>query len=329
MYSFKSDICTVILFYFSGFSKDEESSNRPKAVLNRLTGFDHAVRVQYRVVLGDGANAYDSGIMCQISNVTGRIRGFPVKGRSISDLLRRGALKIYVEMMVANAVSDLAVKLEIPDPDVQATNCYDRENHPWIAESEIRGENLNLRLYCNDMSHIPRNHLRYVSWNAYVVRTDTPGIVKWDHERKESIKQDPGTSIKQVPGAPIKQELGTSVKSESSTTVKESGTTIKKETTSIAVKPDTSSAPFIKYDFSSTSVNNEDKEVIKVPNSPHWNYYIQDTLDTGISMETDIPMSKVRLHLLLVTLLYIMHLCNLSVIQCIIALISGPSTFIF
>ncbi|GIY37034.1 uncharacterized protein CEXT_27461 [Caerostris extrusa] len=186
-----------------GLPEDQETSNRPKILLNRLTGFDHAVRVQYRVVLGDAERVFDSGIQCQMSDMTGKIRGFPLKC-GVSDLLHRGILRIYVEMMFAHAISEVLIPLQNRDPSDTTPNCYDREKHAWLAEGDIEGECLKLKLFCSDLHHVPRNHLRYVSWNAYVVRNESNMIVL---------------------------------------------------------------------------------------NAPHWNYYIQEGVDMGIVMETDIPVS--------------------------------------
>ncbi|XP_054721728.1 uncharacterized protein LOC129231438 [Uloborus diversus] len=198
-----------------GIPEDQETSNRPKILLNRLTGFDHAVRVQYRIVLGDADRVFDSGVLCQMSDVTGRIRGFPLKC-TVGDLLRRGILRIYVEMMYANAISEVLIPLQNKDPSDTTPNCYDREKHAWLAEGDIEGECLKLKLFCSDLHHVPRNHLRYVSWNAYVVRSDS--------------------------GIPS---------------------------------------------------NEKENDMIVVLNAPHWNYYIQEGVDMGIVMETDIPVSLV------------------------------------
>ncbi|GIY91233.1 uncharacterized protein CDAR_127091 [Caerostris darwini] len=197
--------CSKLWWCSLGLPEDQETSNRPKILLNRLTGFDHAVRVQYRVVLGDAERVFDSGIQCQMSDMTGKIRGFPLKC-GVSDLLHRGLLRIYVEMMFANAISEVLIPLQNRDPSDTTPNCYDREKHAWLAEGDIEGECLKLKLFCSDLHHVPRNHLRYVSWNAYVVRNETNMIVL---------------------------------------------------------------------------------------NAPHWNYYIQEGVDMGIVMETDIPVSVV------------------------------------
>lgn len=206
----------VYFYFFPGVPEDQETSNRPKILLNRLTGFDHAVRVQYRIVLGDGDRVYDSGVLCQMSDVTGRIRGFTLKC-TVSDLLRRGILRVYVEMMYANAISEVLIPLQNIDPSESTPNCYDREKHAWLAEGDIEGECLKLKLFCSDLHHVPRNHLRYVSWNAYVLRTD-----------------------------------------------------------------------------SRVTAPNKENDMIMVLNAPHWNYYIQEGVDMGIVMETDIPVSQVR-----------------------------------
>lgn len=102
---------------------------------------------------------FDSGVLSQTSDMTGKIRGFPLKC-GVADLLHRGILRIYVEMRYAHAVSELLIPLQNRDPSDTTPNCYDREKHAWLAEGDIEGECLKLKLFCSDLHHVPRNHLR-------------------------------------------------------------------------------------------------------------------------------------------------------------------------
>ncbi|XP_054710150.1 uncharacterized protein LOC129219863 [Uloborus diversus] len=189
---------------------ETDTNNRPRVLLNRLTGFDHQCRVMYRVVLGEGERKIDSGILDQISDMSGRIRGFSLRCQ-VTDLVRRAVLRVYTEMICANTISEAKVPTT-RDPN-STSNCYDRDKQGWCVEADLEGEQLRLKLFYSDLHNVPRNHLRSVSWNAYVVR---------DH---------PSTGT---------------------------------------------------------------KESVIVLNAPHNNYYVQDGVDTGVIMETNIPVRQVR-----------------------------------
>lgn len=188
---------------------EQDASNRPRLLLNRLTGFDHQCRVMYRVVLGEGERKIDSGILDQISDMSGRIRGFSMRCH-VPDLVRRSTLKIYLEMICANPISEAKVPT-VRDPNSTA-NCYDRDKQGWCVEADMECESLKLKLFYSDLHNVPRNHLRSVYWNAYVVR--------------------------------FHPTTGT-------------------------------------------------KESILVLNAPHSNYYVQDGVDMGVVMETNIPVRQV------------------------------------
>jgi hypothetical protein len=84
----------------------------------------------------------------------------------------------------------------------------------WCVESDSEsGEQLRLKLFFMDLHSVPRNHIRYISWIAHVVRRD----------------------------------------------------------------PKTGQA----------------RDSIAVRNSPHSNYYLQDGIDLGAMMETDIRVEEV------------------------------------
>ncbi|XP_035207201.1 uncharacterized protein LOC118182039 [Stegodyphus dumicola] len=187
-----------------------DTSTRPRVLLNRLTGFDHQCRVMYRVVLGEGDRKIDSGILDQISDMSGRIRGFSLRCQ-IPDIVRRTALRVYTEMICANTISEAKVPTT-RDPNSTA-NCYDRDKQGWCVEADMECEFLRLKLFYSDLHNVPRNHLRSVSWNAYVIR---------DH---------PSTGT---------------------------------------------------------------KESVIVMNAPHNSYYVQDGVDMGVIMETNIPVRQVR-----------------------------------
>ncbi|XP_054164349.1 uncharacterized protein LOC128962050 isoform X2 [Oppia nitens] len=180
--------------------------------LSRLTGFEHPCRVQYRCILGDGKYKEDSGILDQISDVGGRIRGFQLRGHSFQDLSKpHGFVRIYLELFCCNAISEAKVPvIRNPSPTI---NCYDRNKQGWCIETDMEGEHMRLKLFFMDLHSVPRNHLRYISWIAYVVTRDPLNGVR---------------------------------------------------------------------------------ESIVVTNPPHSNYYIQDGIDMGTIMETDIISQQIR-----------------------------------
>ena len=91
--------------------------------------------------------------------------------------------------------------------------CYVFELKGWCIEADVENPHLRLKLFFMDLHSVPRNHLRYISWIAYVVT------------------RDPRNGI---------------------------------------------------------------RESIVVDNCPHSNYYIQDGIDMGTIMDTDIPSTQVK-----------------------------------
>lgn len=180
---------------------------RPRVLLNRLTGFEHQCRVVWRALIYCSRHSADSGLLDQISDVQGRIRGFspplpPINRRSAAPI------RVRVELHAANAVSEARVALTARD---SATNCYDRDRAGWCVETDAEAEFLRLKLFFADLASVPRNHLKVVSWNAYVVRDGNGG----------------------------------------------------------------------------------NKESVIVLNAPHQGYYVQDGVDMGVVMETNIPVTQV------------------------------------
>jgi hypothetical protein len=76
--------------------------------LNRLTGFDHRCHVRYLVVLGEGERRADSGLVDDVSDAEGRVRGW-CPGVTVSDVMRKGAIRLHLEMLLANSLSEVSV----------------------------------------------------------------------------------------------------------------------------------------------------------------------------------------------------------------------------
>ncbi|XP_075585063.1 uncharacterized protein LOC124494413 isoform X3 [Dermatophagoides farinae] len=191
-------------------------SNRSYLIfLNRLTGFENACRIQYRIVLGQDQIREDSGMIEQISDMNGRSRGYQIDSHTFAQLTAMGMANLYFEFYSCNPISE--VKVSITRSISPTINCYDRNKQGWSIESDMESEMLKLKLYFMDMHSVPRNHLRYVSWYIYLIA------------QSDTIHNNSGQT-----------------------------------------------------------------ENIMVKNSPHYNYYIQDGIDMGVVMETDVPVSDIK-----------------------------------
>jgi hypothetical protein len=123
--SFDWNVSIVPQHYGSNEELDVQRDNsRPFVFLNRLTGFDNPCRAQYRIILGEGKYREDSGILDQISDVGGRIRGFQMR-YSLADLVKyHGVVHVYLELHCCNTISEARVPIvRNPSPTI---NCYDR-----------------------------------------------------------------------------------------------------------------------------------------------------------------------------------------------------------
>ncbi|CAM1311499.1 Uncharacterised protein g5709 [Pycnogonum litorale] len=153
---------------------DSQLEKRTKVSLNRLTGFDHQCRVRYRLILGERDRRVDSGILDHISDINGRIRGFTLRN-DLKLFVRKGLLKVHLEIISANTASE--VKIYPGDGGLRhcgkVQQCYDRDKQAWTVEAEFNSEYLRLRLSYTDIFSVPRNHLRFVCWQAHMVRRNT------------------------------------------------------------------------------------------------------------------------------------------------------------
>ena len=106
---------------------------KPFVFLNRMTGFENPCRVQYRCLLGEGKYREDSAILDQISDVSGRIRGFQMR-HSLHDLVKHhGVVRLYLELYCCNTISEAKVPvIRNPSPTI---NCYDRNKQVFNTNS--------------------------------------------------------------------------------------------------------------------------------------------------------------------------------------------------
>ncbi|XP_043483201.1 uncharacterized protein LOC122511786 [Leptopilina heterotoma] len=170
-------------FTFGGFdwnlviypygNKDTETrpqENRLSVYLVRLTGFDHRCRVIYSVTLGEGERAIESGQIEDLSDAEGRGFGWHPRVRW-SDIQHKGALRVSLEMVEARTISEIAVQA-LGSSSLPASPCYDRDKQAWTIRADLHSDTVRLHLVYKDIHNVPRNHLRYVSWSAYMMRGD-------------------------------------------------------------------------------------------------------------------------------------------------------------
>ena len=54
-------------------------------------------------------------------------------------------------------------------PGKNRVRMYDREEQAWTLETDVSVERLLLRLFYDDVSHVPRGHVRRVTWSVTVL----------------------------------------------------------------------------------------------------------------------------------------------------------------
>ncbi|XP_058802211.1 uncharacterized protein LOC131670549 isoform X2 [Phymastichus coffea] len=152
--------------------------------LVRMTGFDHRCRVRYIVSLGDGTKRFDSGALEDINDAEGRGYGWHPKIRW-AEVAHKNVLKVSIEMLEARTISEVLVQALGPG-SLPATPCYDKEKQAWAIRADMHSTTVRLGLVYKDIHNVPRNHLRYVSWTAYLIRAG-----------------ESATEIVSLPGAPF------------------------------------------------------------------------------------------------------------------------------
>ncbi|XP_065341900.1 uncharacterized protein LOC135940777 [Cloeon dipterum] len=168
-------------FSFGGFDwnvslEREEEDGACVVQLNRLTGFDHRCHVRYLVVLGEGERRVDSGLIDDISDTEGRVRGW-CPGVTVSEVMRKGVVRLHLEMLLANSLSEVNVStppISVGTAQVVAqtapAQCFDKDKQQWLVTSDLHGDTLRFHIVFKDIHNVPRNHLRYVSWSSYIMR---------------------------------------------------------------------------------------------------------------------------------------------------------------
>ncbi|XP_050442490.1 uncharacterized protein LOC126846747 [Adelges cooleyi] len=158
------------------------TEGRVSVYLNRCTGFDHQCRVRYMLVLGDGAKRLDSGVLDDVSDSDGKSYGWHPRYK-FSELVVKGTIRVHLEMVLANTLSEVISSIVVSGGHGMSssstgsvvasptkTQCYDRDKHAWSIRSDCQSETVRLHMVYKDIQNVPRNHLRYVCWTAYLLR---------------------------------------------------------------------------------------------------------------------------------------------------------------
>ncbi|XP_066593097.1 uncharacterized protein [Prorops nasuta] len=148
---------------------------RLSVYLMRLTGFDHRCRVRYSVALGEGDRRIDSGQIDELSDAEGRGYGWHPRDRW-SDIAHKGVLRVSLEMVEARTISEVAVQTMGGSSLLPTAPCYDRDKQAWAIRADLHSDTVRLHLVYKDIHNVPRNHLRYVSWSAYLMRGEEPHV---------------------------------------------------------------------------------------------------------------------------------------------------------
>ncbi|XP_020287512.1 uncharacterized protein LOC109856547 [Pseudomyrmex gracilis] len=169
-----------LVIYPHGEGKDNTDGSRGQdsrvsVYLIRLSGFDHRCRVRYILALGEGDRRIDSGQIEDISDSEGCGFGWHTKFRW-SEIAHKGTLRVSLEMLEARTICEVAVQALGPTV-LPAAPCYDRDKQAWTIRADLNSDTVRLHLVYKDIHNVPRNHLRYVSWSAYLLKREGPNVV--------------------------------------------------------------------------------------------------------------------------------------------------------
>ena len=144
-----------------------ENENRPIAYLIRQTSFDHLCRVRYKISFGQGEKVMETDVNEQILDASGFGEGFEIGCNLYKLCASKCRLRVRIELLWVSAVSE--VTLHAFDRNQNVAHLYDRNKQAWLLQTDINKQHLRLKLYYSDINNVPRNHMRYVHWDACVV----------------------------------------------------------------------------------------------------------------------------------------------------------------
>ncbi|XP_041975810.1 uncharacterized protein LOC121730735 [Aricia agestis] len=139
------------------------ASKEPLALrLVRLSGEGQRCRVRYALALGEGERRIHSGPLECICDAEGRTP--PWTPRPPGRLPHKG-FRVTLEFVWARPLAELAVPVL-----GRGATCYDRDKQAWVLRCDTHSETVRLHMLYRDVNNVPRNHIRYVSWSAWLVR---------------------------------------------------------------------------------------------------------------------------------------------------------------
>ena len=144
-----------------------EVANGMVIYLNRQTGLDRTCRVRFNVRIGEGDNATESGVRDELSDADGRCFGWQPRVK-FGDCLNHGTFTILVDFISISTISQVDLGV-LPTTPI-GVPVYDKDKFAWEVETDTNGDTLRIRLNHKDIKNIPRNHIRYVCWSAFLIK---------------------------------------------------------------------------------------------------------------------------------------------------------------
>ena len=152
------------------FGDRADKDGIPMIYLVRQTNFDHLCRVKYRLVIGQGEQKLDTGVMDQLFDTSGAGKPYEIRSsfrHTLYSLSSGKKLVVRVEMTSAVAISECTL---LPlNRDKNKAQLYDREKQGWLIESDTSLDCLRFRLFYTDVHNVARRHIRHVCVGLTVV----------------------------------------------------------------------------------------------------------------------------------------------------------------
>jgi len=153
----------------------QKGNGKATLQLFRQTSFDQTCHVRLNVSLSRGDNRVvatetiehlvDTSGHCEPYELLGSARGESMNGIGAWMMApSKDALNIQLDLLSCTTISLL--ELCPFDRNKNRAYLYDRDKQAWMIESDVSQGHLTLRLFYTDIRHVPRGHLRYVSWLA-------------------------------------------------------------------------------------------------------------------------------------------------------------------
>ncbi|GBP38718.1 hypothetical protein EVAR_22367_1 [Eumeta japonica] len=141
------------------------SANGEALRLVRLSGGSARCRARYALAAAAGDRRAHSGPLEHVCDAEDSAPAWTVGRWLASAAAARGSgLRLTLELVWARALAEVRVPLA-----GSAAACYDRDRQAWALRCDTHSDSVRLHMLYRDVHHVPRNHLRYVSWSAWLV----------------------------------------------------------------------------------------------------------------------------------------------------------------